>query len=139
MFKNFWNAFDLETRWWLTGIGIVGGFAGFLYGMVLFVTWLETLVGAFWAIIIVAALMLLIAGIAFGIKNAKDYAYVKKKYDEKRAEFRQVLNDYNIAKANDDLDLENLQKFERALSILNDDIICYEKELRRVQECRNWR
>lgn len=139
MFKTFWNAFALETCWCLTGIGIVGGFAGFFYGMMLFVTWLETLVGAFWAIIIVAALMLLIICTAFGIKNVKDYAYVKKKYDEKRAEFRQVLNDYNIAKANDDLDLENLQKFERALSTLNDDIICYEKELRRIQECRNWR
>ena len=139
MFKTFWNAFALETCWCLTVIGIVGGFAGFLYGMMLFVTWLETLVGAFWAIIIVAALMLLIICTAFGIKNVKDYVYIKKKYDEKRAEFRQVLNDYNIAKANDDLDLENLQKFERALSILNDDIICYEKELRRVQECRNWR
>ena len=139
MFKTFWNAFALETRWWLTGIGIVGGFAGFLYGLMLFFIWIETLVGAIWASVILVALMLLITDIAFGIKNVKDYAYVKKQYDEKRTKFQQVLNDYNIAKANDDLDLENLQKFERALSILNDDIICYEKELRRVQECRNWR
>lgn len=139
MFKTFWNAFALETRWWLIGIGIVGGFAGFLYGLMLFFIWIETLVGTIWASVILVALMLLITGIAFGIKNVKDYAYVKKQYDEKRAEFRQVLNDYNIAKANDDLDLENLQKFERALSILNEDLVCYEKELRRVQECRNWR
>lgn len=139
MFKTFWNAFALETRWCLTGVGLVGGFIGFLYVLILLATWLETLVGLVWTLIILMALLLLITGTAFGIKNAKDYAYVKKKYDEKRAEFRQVLNDYNIAKANDDLDLENLQKFERALSILNDDIICYEKELRRIQECRNWR
>ena len=137
MFKTFWNAFFLEARWCLTGIGLVGGFVGFLYGLVLFVTWLETLFGAVWAMTIVAVLMLLVAGTTFGIKNVKDYIYVKKQYDEKRVKFRQVLNDYNIAKAN--LDLENVQKFERALSTLNDDIICYEKELRRIQECRNWR
>ena len=139
MFKTFWNAFALETRWCLTGIGIVGGFAGFLYRLMLFFIWIETLVGTIWASVILVALMLLITGIAFGIKNVKDYAYIKKQYNEKRTKFQQVLNDYNIAKANDDLDLENLQKFERALSILNDDIICYEKELRRIQECRNWR
>ena len=70
MFKTFWNAFALETRWWLIGIGIVGGFAGFFYGMMLFVTWLETLVGAFWAIIIVAALMLLLGWALFvKVKN----------------------------------------------------------------------
>ena len=137
MFKTFWNAFALEVRWCLTGVGLVVGFIGFLYGLVLFVTWLETLVGAFWAIVIVAALMLLITGTAFGIKNAKDYAYVKKQYDEKRAKFQQVLNDYNIANAN--CDLENVQKFKRALYVLNEDIIRYEKELRRIQECRNWR
>ena len=139
MFKTFWNAFALEIRWCLTGVGLVGGFVGFLYGLVLFVTWLETLVGTFWAIIIVTALMLLITSTAFGLKNVKDYAYVKKQYNEKRAKFQQILNDYNIAKANGDLDLENVQKFERALSTLNDDIICYEKELHRIQECRNWR
>ena len=137
MFKTFWNAFALEVRWCLTGVGLVVGFIGFLYGLVLFVTWLETLVGAFWAIVIVAALMLLITGTAFGIKNAKDYAYVKKQYDEKRAKFQQVLNDYNIANAN--CDLENVQKFKRALDTLNEDLVCYEKELRRIQECRNWR
>ena len=137
MFKTFWNAFALEVRWCLTGVGLVVGFIGFLYGLVLFVTWLETLVGAFWAIVIVAALMLLITGTAFGIKNAKDYAYVKKQYDEKRAKFQQVLNDYNIANAN--CDLENVQKFKRALDTLNEDLVCYEKELRHIQECRNWR
>ena len=139
MFKTFWNAFALETRWGLTGVGLVGGLIGFLYGLTLLATWLETLVGLVWTLVILMALLLLITGTAFGIKNAKDYAYVKKQYDEKRAKFQQVLNDYNIAKANDDLDLGNLQKFERALSTLNDDIICYEKELRRIQECRNWR
>lgn len=137
MFKTFWNAFALEVRWCLTGVGLVVGFIGFLYGLVLFVTWLETLVGAFWAIVIVAALMLLTTGTVFGIKNAKDYAYVKKQYDEKRAKFQQVLNDYNIANAN--CDLENVQKFKRALDTLNEDLVCYEKELRRIQECRNWR
>ena len=137
MFKTFWNAFALETRWCLTGVGLVGGFVGFLYGLVLFVTWLETLVGTFWAIVIVAALMLLITGTAFGIKNVKDYVYIKKQYDEKRAKFQQVLNDYTIANANGDL--ENVQKLKRALDTLNEDIVCYEKELRRVQECRNWR
>lgn len=137
MFKTFWNAFALETRWCLTGVGLVGGFIGFLYGLVLFVTWLETLVGAFWAIVIVAALMLLITGTAFGIKNVKDYAYIKKQYDEKHTKFQQVLNDYNIANANGDL--ENVQKFKQALNTLNYDLICYEKELRRIQECRNWR
>ena len=137
MFKTFWNAFALEVRWCLTGVGLVAGFVGFLYGLALLVTWLETLIGAFWAIVIVAALMLLIAGTAFGIKNAKDYAYIKKQYDEKRVKFQQVLNDYNMANAN--CDLENVQKFKRALDTLNDDLICYEKELRRIQECRNWR
>jgi hypothetical protein len=137
MFKTFWNAFALEVRWCLTGVGLVGGFVGFLYGLVLFVTWLETLVGAFWAIVIVAALMLLITGTAFGIKNVKDYVYIKKQYDEKHTKFQQVLNDYNIANANGDL--ENVQKFKRALNTLNYDLICYEKELRRIQECRNWR
>ncbi len=137
MLKTFWNAFALETRWCLTGVGLVGGFIGFLYGLVLFVTWLETLVGAFWAIVIVAALMLLITGTAFGIKNVKDYVYVKKQYDEKRAKFQQVLNDYTIANANGDS--ENAQKFKQALDTLNEDLICYEKELRRIQECRNWR
>ena len=137
MFKTFWNAFALEVRWCLTGAGIVGGFIGFMYGLILFVTWLETLVGTFWAIVIVAALMLLITGTAFGIKNAKDYAYVKKQYNEKRAKFQQVLNDYNMANAN--CDLENVQKFKRALDTLNEDLVCYEKELRRIQECRNWR
>lgn len=137
MLKTFWNAFALETRWCLTGIGIVGGFAGFLYGLLLLTTWLETLIGTFWAVVVLAALMVLVAGAAFGIKNAKDYAYVKKQYDEKRAKFQQVLNDYNIANAN--CDLENVQKFKRALDVLNEDIIRYEKELRRIQECRNWR
>lgn len=137
MFKTFWNAFALEVRWCLTGVGLVSGFVGFLYGLVLFVTWLETLVGAFWAIVIVAALMLLITGTAFGIKNVKDYAYIKKQYDEKHAKFQQVLNDYNIANANGDL--ENVQKFKQALNTLTYDLICYEKELRRIQECRNWR
>lgn len=137
MFKTFWNAFALETRWCLTGVSLVCGFVGFLYGLVLVVTWLETLFGAVWAMIIVAVLMLLVAGTAFGIKNAKDYAYVKKQYDEKRAKFQQVLNDYNIANAN--CDLENVQKFKRTLDTLNEDIVCYEKELRRIQECRNWR
>ena len=137
MFKTFWNAFALETRWCLTGVGLVGGLIGFLYGSMLFFIWIETLVGTIWASVILVALMLLITGIAFGIKNVKDYAYVKKQYNEKRTKFQQVFNDYNIANAN--CDLENLQKFERALSILNDDIICYEKELRRIQECRNWR
>jgi glucan phosphoethanolaminetransferase (alkaline phosphatase superfamily) len=137
MFKTFWNAFALEARWCLTGVSLVCGFVGFLYGLVLVVTWLETLFGAVWAMIIVAALMLLFAGTAFGIKNVKDYAYIKKQYDEKRAKFQQVLNDYNIANAN--CDFENVQKFKRALDVLNEDIICYEKELRRIQECRNWR
>ena len=137
MFKTFWNAFALETRWCLTGVGLVGGFVGFLYGLMLFVTWLETLVGTFWAIVIVAALMLLITGTAFGIKNVKDYVYIKKQYDEKRAKFQQVLNDYTIANANGDL--ENIQKLKRALDTLNEDLVCYEKELCRVQECRNWR
>ena len=137
MFKTFWNAFALEVRWCLTGVGLVAGFVGFLYGLALLVTWLETLIGAFWAIVIVAALMLLIAGTAFGIKNAKDYIYIKKQYDEKRAKFQKVLNDYNIANAN--CDLENVQKFKRALDTLNEDLVCYEKELRRIQECRNWR
>ena len=137
MFKTFWNAFALEVRWCLTGVGLVGGFIGFLYGLVLFVTWLETLISAFWAIVIVAALMLLITGTAFGIKNVKDYIYVKKQYDEKRAKFQQVFNDYTIANANGDL--ENVQKFKRVLDTLNEDLICYEKELRRIQECRNWR
>ena len=81
--------------------------------------------------------MLLITGIAFGIKNVKDYAYVKKQYDEKRTKFQQVLNDYTIANTNGDL--ENVQTLKRALDTLNEDIICYEKELRRIQECRNWR
>lgn len=137
MFKTFWNAFALEIRWCLTGIGLVGGFIGFLYGLMLFLTWLETLVGTIWAIVILVALMLLITGIAFGIKNVKDYAYVKKQYDEKRTKFQQVFNDYNIANAN--CDLENVKKFKQALDVLNDDLICYEKELRRIQECRNWR
>lgn len=137
MFKTFWNAFVLETRWCLTGVGLVGGFIGFLYGLILLATWLETLVGLVWTLVILMALLLLITGTAFGIKNAKDYAYVKKQYDEKRAKFQQVLNDYNIANAN--CDLENVQKFKRALDTLNDDLICYEKELRRIQECRNWR
>ena len=137
MFKTFWNAFALETRWWLTGIGIVGGFAGFLYGLMLFFIWIETLVGTIWASVILVALMLLITGIAFGIKNVKDYAYVKKQYDEKRTKFQQVLNDYTIANTNGDL--ENVQKLKRALDTLNEDLVCYEKELRRVQECRNWR
>ena len=137
MFKTFWNAFALETRWWLTGIGIVGGFAGFLYRLMLFFIWIETLVGTIWASVILVALMLLITGIAFGIKNVKDYAYVKKQYDEKRTKFQQVLNDYTIANTNGDL--ENVQKLKRALDTLNEDLVCYEKELRRVQECRNWR
>ena len=137
MFKTFWNAFALETRWWLTGIGIVGGFAGFLYGLMLFFIWIETLVGTIWASVILVALMLLITGIAFGIKNVKDYAYVKKQYDEKRTKFQQVLNDYTIANTNGDL--ENVQNLKRALDTLNEDLVCYEKELRRVQECRNWR
>ena len=137
MFKTFWNAFALETRWWLTGIGIVGGFAGFLYGLMLFFIWIETLVGTIWASVILVALMLLITGIAFGIKNVKDYAYVKKQYDEKRTKFQQVFNDYTIANTNGDL--ENVQKLKRALDTLNEDLVCYEKELRRVQECRNWR
>ena len=137
MFKTFWNAFALETRWCLTGVGLVGGFIGFLYGLTLLATWLETLVGTIWASVILVALMLLITGIAFGIKNVKDYAYVKKQYDEKRAKFQQVLNDYTIANANGDL--ENVQKLKRALDTLNEDLVCYEKELRRVQECRNWR
>lgn len=137
MLKTFWNAFALETRWCLTGVGLVGGFIGFLYGLMLFVTWLEAVVGCFWTIIITVALMLPITGIAFGIKNAKDYAHVKKQYDEKRAKFQQTLNDYNIANAN--CDLENVQKFKRALDVLNEDLVCYEKELRRIQECRNWR
>ena len=137
MFKTFWNAFALEIRWCLTGVGLVGGFVGFLYGLVLFTTWLETLVGIVWAMVILMVLLLLITGTAFGIKNAKDYTYVKKQYDEKRAKFQQVLNDYDIAKANGDL--ENVQKLKRALDSLNEDLICYEKELRRIQECRNWR
>ena len=137
MFKTFWNAFALEIRWCLTGVGLVGGFVGFLYGLMLFLTWLETLVGTIWAIVILIALMLLITGTAFGIKNVKDYVYIKKQYDEKRAKFQQVLNDYTIANAN--CDLENVQKFKRALDTLNEDLICYEKELRRIQECRNWR
>ena len=137
MFKTFWNAFALETRWWLIGIGIVGGFAGFLYGLMLFFIWIETLVGTIWASVILVALMLLITGIAFGIKNVKDYVYIKKQYDEKRAKFQQVFNDYTIANTNGDL--ENVQKLKRALDTLNEDLVCYEKELRRVQECRNWR
>lgn len=137
MFKTFWNAFALETRWCLTGVGLVGGFVGFLYGLVLVVTWLETLFGAVWAMIIVVTLMLLFAGTAFGIKNVKDYAYIKKQYDEKCAKFQQVLNDYNIANANGDL--ENVQKFKRVLDTLNVDLDCYKKELRRIQECSNWR
>ena len=137
MFKTFWNAFALETRWCLTGVGLVGGLIGFLYGSMLFFIWIETLVGTIWASVILVALMLLITGIAFGIKNVKDYAYVKKQYDEKRAKFQQVLNDYTIANTNGDL--ENVQKLKRALDTLNEDLVCYEKELRRVQECRNWR
>ena len=137
MFQTFWNAFALETRWCLTGVGLVGGLIGFLYGSMLFFIWIETLVGTIWASVILVALMLLITGIAFGIKNVKDYAYVKKQYDEKRAKFQQVLNDYTIANANGDL--ENVQKLKRALDTLNEDLVCYEKELRRVQECRNWR
>ena len=137
MFKTFWNAFALETCWCLTGIGIVGGLIGFLYGSMLFFIWIETLVGTIWASVILVALMLLITGIAFGIKNVKDYVYIKKQYDEKRAKFQQVLNDYAIANANGDL--ENVQKLKRALDTLNEDLVCYEKELRRVQECRNWR
>lgn len=137
MFKTFWNAFALETRWCLTGVGLVGGLIGFLYGSMLFFIWIETLVGTIWASVILVALMLLITGIAFGIKNVKDYAYVKKQYDEKRTKFQQVLNDYTIANTNGDL--ENVQKFKRALDTLNEDLVCYEKELRRVQECRNWR
>lgn len=137
MFKTFWNAFALEVRWCLTGVGLVGGFIGFLYGLILLATWLETLVGIVWTLVILMALLLLITGTAFGIKNAKDYACVKKQYDEKRAKFQQVLNDYTIANANGDL--ENVQKLKRALDTLNDDLICYEKELRRIQECRNWR
>lgn len=137
MFKTFWNAFALETRWCLTGVGLVGGLIGFLYGSMLFFIWIETLVGTIWASVILVALMLLITGIAFGIKNVKDYAYVKKQYDEKRTKFQQVFNDYNIANAN--CDLENVKKFKQALDVLNDDLICYEKELRRIQECRNWR
>ena len=137
MFKTFWNAFALETRWCLTGVGLVGGLIGFLYGLMLFFIWIETLVGTIWASVILVALMLLITGIAFGIKNVKDYAYVKKQYDEKRTKFQQVLNDYTIANTNGDL--ENVQKLKRALDTLNEDLVCYEKELRRVQECRNWR
>ena len=137
MFKTFWNAFVLETRWCLTGVGLVGGLIGFLYGLMLFFIWIETLVGTIWASVILVALMLLITGIAFGIKNVKDYAYVKKQYDEKRTKFQQVLNDYTIANTNGDL--ENVQKLKRALDTLNEDLVCYEKELRRVQECRNWR
>ena len=137
MFKTFWNAFALETRWCLTGVGFVGGLIGFLYGSMLFFIWIETLVGTIWASVILVALMLLITGIAFGIKNVKDYAYVKKQYDEKRTKFQQVLNDYTIANTNGDL--ENVQKLKRALDTLNEDLVCYEKELRRVQECRNWR
>ena len=137
MFKTFWNAFALETRWCLSGVGLVGGLIGFLYGLMLFFIWIETLVGTIWASVILVALMLLITGIAFGIKNVKDYAYVKKQYDEKRTKFQQVLNDYTIANTNGDL--ENVQKLKRALDTLNEDLVCYEKELRRVQECRNWR
>lgn len=137
MFKTFWNAFALETRWCLTGVGLVGGLIGFLYGSMLFFIWIETLVGTIWASVILVALILLITGIAFGIKNVKDYAYVKKQYDEKRTKFQQVLNDYTIANTNGDL--ENVQKLKRALDVLNEDIIRYEKELRRIQECRNWR
>lgn len=137
MFKTFWNAFALETRWCLTGVGLVGGLIGFLYGSMLFFIWIETLVGTIWASVILVALMLLITGTAFGIKNVKDYVYIKKQYDEKRAKFQQVLNDYTIANANGDL--ENVQKLKRALDTLNEDLVCYEKELRRVQECRNWR
>lgn len=137
MFKTFWNAFALETRWCLTGVGLVGGLIGFLYGSMLFFIWIETLVGTIWASVILVALMLLITGIAFGIKNVKDYAYVKKQYDEKRTKFQQVLNDYTIANTNGDL--ENVQKLKRALDTLNEDLVYYEKELRRVQECRNWR
>lgn len=137
MFKTFWNAFALETRWCLTGVGLVGGLIGFLYGSMLFFIWIETLVGAIWASVILVALMLLITGIAFGIKNVKDYAYVKKQYDEKRTKFQQVFNDYTIANTNGDL--ENVQKLKRALDTLNEDLVYYEKELRRVQECRNWR
>ena len=137
MFKTFWNAFALETRWCLTGVGFVGGLIGFLYGSMLFFIWIETLVGTIWASVILVALMLLITGIAFGIKNVKDYAYVKKQYDEKRTKFQQVLNDYTIANTNGDL--ENVQKLKRALDTLNEDLVCYEKELRRIQECRNWR
>ena len=137
MFKTFWNAFALETRWCLTGVGFVGGLIGFLYGSMLFFIWIETLVGTIWASVILVALMLLITGTAFGIKNVKDYVYIKKQYDEKRAKFQQVLNDYTIANANGDL--ENVQKLKRALDTLNEDLVCYEKELRRVQECRNWR
>ena len=137
MFKTFWNAFALETRWCLTGVGLVGGLIGFLYGLMLFFIWIETLVGTIWASVILVALMLLITDIAFGIKNVKDYAYVKKQYDEKRAKFQQVFNDYTIANTNGDL--ENVQKLKRALDTLNEDLVCYEKELRRVQECRNWR
>ena len=137
MFKTFWNAFALETRWCLTGVGLVGGLIGFLYGSMLFFIWIETLVGTIWASVILVALMLLITGIAFGIKNVKDYAYVKKQYDEKRTKFQQVFNDYTIANTNGDL--ENVQKLKRALDTLNEDLVCYEKELRRVQECRNWR
>ena len=137
MYKTFWNAFALETRWCLTGVGLVGGLIGFLYGSMLFFIWIETLVGTIWASVILVALMLLITGIAFGIKNVKDYAYVKKQYDEKRTKFQQVLNDYTIANTNGDL--ENVQKLKRALDTLNEDLVCYEKELRRVQECRNWR
>ena len=137
MFKTFWNAFALETRWCLTGVGFVGGLIGFLYGLMLFFIWIETLVGTIWASVILVALMLLITGIAFGIKNVKDYAYVKKQYDEKRTKFQQVLNDYTIANTNGDL--ENVQKLKRALDTLNEDLVCYEKELRRIQECRNWR
>lgn len=137
MFKTFWNAFALETRWCLTGVGLVGGLIGFLYGSMLFFIWIETLVGTIWASVILVALMLLITGMAFGIKNVKDYAYVKKQYDEKRTKFQQVLNDYTIANTNGDL--ENVQKLKRALDTLNEDLVCYEEELRRVQECRNWR
>lgn len=137
MFKTFWNAFVLETRWCLTGVGLVGGLIGFLYGSMLFFIWIETLVGTIWASVILVALMLLITGIAFGIKNVKDYAYVKKQYDEKRTKFQKVFNDYTIANTNGDL--ENVQKLKRALDTLNEDLVCYEKELRRVQECRNWR
>ena len=137
MFKTFWNAFALETRRCLTGVGIVGGLIGFLYESMLFFIWIETLVGTIWASVILVALMLLITGIAFGIKNVKDYAYVKKQYDEKRTKFQQVLNDYTIANTNGDL--ENVQKLKRALDTLNEDLVRYEKELRRVQECRNWR